>query len=286
MRTLTSSMNQLHALRRKFEALLEAAREKGTRFGHAPARPKTRLREVTAFGRNPGNLRMLMHVPEQLPSMAPLVVALHGCNQSADEYDYGTGWSSLADRLGFAVVYPEQQPTNNPKNCFSWFVPGDISRGYGEALSIQQMVEHALATFGVDRRRVFVTGLSAGGAMAAVMLATYPESSTHRIADFWCLGEGIIATSRTAAMDGSRMDGRVVVLDGEVVGECTDADDEASFGAPASPSFDPNVVLAEAFKGLSFPKRPGAAARATPHVAHGPGPFIEAALKAAGLMRS
>jgi poly(hydroxyalkanoate) depolymerase family esterase len=60
--------------------------------------------------------------------MAPLVVALHGCNQTADEYDYGTGWSSLAERLGFAVVYPEQQPANNPKNCFSWFVPGDISR--------------------------------------------------------------------------------------------------------------------------------------------------------------
>jgi hypothetical protein len=135
MRTLRSSLNPLQALRRKFEALLEAAREKATRFGQPPAHPKTRLREVTAFGRNPGNLRMLMHVPEQLPAMAPLVVALHGCNQTADEYDYGTGWSSLADRLGFAVVYPEQQPANNPKNCFSWFVPGDISRGHGEALS-------------------------------------------------------------------------------------------------------------------------------------------------------
>src|SRR6185437_11290289 len=73
------------------------------------------------------------------------------------------------------IVYPEQQPTNNPKNCFSWFLPGDISRGHGEALSIRQMVEHAIVTFGLDRQKVFVTGLSAGGAMAAVMLATYPE---------------------------------------------------------------------------------------------------------------
>ena len=68
-------MNHLQALRRKFEALLEAARAKATRSGHLPAHPKTRLREVTAFGRNPGNLRMLMHVPEQLPAMAPLVVS-------------------------------------------------------------------------------------------------------------------------------------------------------------------------------------------------------------------
>src|SRR6185437_12893211 len=93
MRTLRSSVGHLQALRRKFEALLEAAREKGTRSGQSPARPKTRLREVTAFGRNPGNLRMLVHGPERLPAMAPLVVALHGCNQTADEYDYGTGWS-------------------------------------------------------------------------------------------------------------------------------------------------------------------------------------------------
>jgi poly(hydroxyalkanoate) depolymerase family esterase len=175
MPTIRSSIGNLHALRRKFEDLLEAARKKATRFKKPPAHAKTRLHEVTAFGPNPGNLRMLVHAPERLSSMTPLVVALHGCNQTADEYDYGTGWSALADRLGFAVVYPEQQPTNNPKNCFSWFLPNDISRGHGEALSIRQMVEHALGTFGVDRQRVFVTGLSAGGAMAAVMLATYPE---------------------------------------------------------------------------------------------------------------
>jgi poly(hydroxyalkanoate) depolymerase family esterase len=104
-----------------------------------------------------------------------LVIALHGCTQTAEEYDHGTGWSSLADNFGFAVVYPQQQPANNPKNCFSWFLPGDIARGHGEALSIREMVEHAVAKFAVDRHKVFVTGLSAGGAMASVMLATYPE---------------------------------------------------------------------------------------------------------------
>ena len=175
MRNFGKAIAHLQVLRRKFEGLLEAARTKADRSWKVPAHRPTRLRELTGFGANPGNLRMLVHVPERLPSMAPLVIALHGCSQSAEEYDYGTGWSSLADRLGFAVVYPEQQAANNPKNCFSWFLPGDIARDRGEAHSIQQMVEHAIASFGVDRRRVFVTGLSAGGAMAAVMLATYPE---------------------------------------------------------------------------------------------------------------
>jgi poly(hydroxyalkanoate) depolymerase family esterase len=104
-----------------------------------------------------------------------LVIALHGCTQTADEYNHGTGWSSLADSLGFAVVYPQQEPANNPKNCFSWFLPGDIARGHGEALSIREMVDYAIAKFAADHRKVFVTGLSAGGAMASVMLATYPE---------------------------------------------------------------------------------------------------------------
>jgi poly(hydroxyalkanoate) depolymerase family esterase len=118
---------------------------------------------------------MFAYAPKHLPPKAPLVIALHGCTQSADEYDHGTGWSSLADRLGFAVVYPQQQPANNPKNCFSWFLPSDTARGHGEALSIREMVEHAITTFAADRRKVFVTGFSAGAGMASVMLATYPE---------------------------------------------------------------------------------------------------------------
>jgi poly(hydroxyalkanoate) depolymerase family esterase len=114
-------------------------------------------------------------VPERLVSPPALVVALHGCTQNATSYDQGTGWSTLASRHGFAVLLPEQQPANNPKNCFSWFQPSDTTRGHGEALSIRQMVEQAIVDYGVDRRRVYVTGLSAGGAMTSAMLATYPD---------------------------------------------------------------------------------------------------------------
>jgi poly(hydroxyalkanoate) depolymerase family esterase len=174
MRDPREILSRLQAFRSKFEGLLASTRKSSARSRVAQARP-TRLQELTGFGANPGDLRMFAYAPRRLPSQAPLVVALHGCTQTADEYDHGTGWSSLADHLGFAVVYPQQQPTNNPKNCFSWFLPGDIARGHGEALSIREMVEHAIATFDADRGKVFVTGLSAGGAMASVMLATYPE---------------------------------------------------------------------------------------------------------------
>jgi poly(hydroxyalkanoate) depolymerase family esterase len=172
MHDLRGVLARLQALRSKFEALLASARGKAVR---APDGRPTRLRELTGFGANPGNLRMFAYAPEQLRPDAPLVVALHGCTQTAEEYDRGTGWSSLADRLGFGVVYPQQWSANNPKCCFSWFLPGDITRGQGEALSIKEMVEHAVKTFGADPSKVFVTGLSAGGAMASVMLATYPE---------------------------------------------------------------------------------------------------------------
>jgi poly(hydroxyalkanoate) depolymerase family esterase len=174
MRDPREILSRLRAFRSRFEDLLTSARKKAAHAHVAPDRP-TRLRELTGFGANPGDLRMFVYSPMRLPSKAPLVVALHACTQTADEYDHGTGWSSLADSLGFAVVYPQQPPANNPKNCFSWFLPGDIARGHGEALSIREMVEHAIAIFAADRGKVFVTGLSAGGAMASVMLATYPE---------------------------------------------------------------------------------------------------------------
>ena len=105
----------------------------------------------------------------------PLVVVLHGCTQTAAAYDAGSGWSSLADRHGFVVLYPEQQPVNNPGRCFNWYARSDVERGRGEAASIRSAIETVVLQHDIDRSRIFVTGLSAGGAMATAMLATYPE---------------------------------------------------------------------------------------------------------------
>lgn len=124
---------------------------------------------------NPGAIEAFIHVPEGLPPGAPLVVALHGCTQTAADYDHGTGWSQLADQLGFALLVPQQSRGNNPNLCFNWFQAADIARAGGESESIANLTRAAVAAYAIDPARVFVTGLSAGGAMTAVMLATYPD---------------------------------------------------------------------------------------------------------------
>ena len=133
------------------------------------------LADLGAFGSNPGALAGRIFVPATLPAGAPLVVVLHGCTQSAADYDRGAGWSALAAEQGFALLYAEQTRGNNANLCFNWFVPGDFRRGGGEALSIHQMIEAMVAAHRLDARRVFINGLSAGGAMAMAMLAVYPE---------------------------------------------------------------------------------------------------------------
>ncbi|AZO54764.1 MULTISPECIES: PHB depolymerase family esterase [unclassified Mesorhizobium] len=134
-----------------------------------------RLSTLENFGSNPGALQARYYRPADLPDGAPLVVVLHGCTQNAAGYDYHSGWSQLAEETGFALLYPEQQRANNPNLCFNWFLPADTARNRGEVLSIRQMIETMVVSHRLDRQQVFVTGLSAGGAMAAAMLANYPE---------------------------------------------------------------------------------------------------------------
>ena len=140
-----------------------------------PSLEGSRLSELGGLKQNPGNLNALHYVPETLAAPAPLVVVLHGCTQSAAGYDQGSGWSRLADRHGFALLFPEQTRANNPNLCFNWYTAGNSQRGMGEPASIRAMVEAMCSQYGIDRQRIFVTGLSAGGAMASVMLATYPD---------------------------------------------------------------------------------------------------------------
>ncbi|MDO9061044.1 MAG: PHB depolymerase family esterase, partial [Bradyrhizobium sp.] len=133
------------------------------------------LVETADFGSNPGALRMFSFVPDHRAAVPALVVVLHGCGQTAAGYDLGAGWSTLARHYGFALLMPQQQSSNNSNGCFNWFNPEDTARDSGEACSIRQMIARMELDVGIDARRVFVTGLSAGGAMTSVMLATYPD---------------------------------------------------------------------------------------------------------------
>lgn len=162
MRNLNDTLTRLSAFR-------------GLRPAPTGGSDTDRLSDLPAFGLNPGALRGRFYVPEGLGKAAPLVVVLHGCTQDAAGYDRGSGWSRLADEQGFAVLFPEQQRANNPNLCFNWFVTHDTRRDSGEPHSIRQMIAAMVAEHGIDPARIYVTGLSAGGGMASVMLATYPE---------------------------------------------------------------------------------------------------------------
>lgn len=133
------------------------------------------LTEVTGFGTNPGQLRAFKVVPQGLPANPPLVVALHGCSQTASGFDDETGWVKFADMGKFALLLPQQEGPNNPSKCFNWFELGDIQRDRGEALSIKQMIDKTVSDHNIDPKRIYITGLSGGAAMTVVMLATYPE---------------------------------------------------------------------------------------------------------------
>jgi poly(hydroxyalkanoate) depolymerase family esterase len=173
------------------------------------------LEHVADFGADPGNLTMYVYRPASLAPEPAVVVALHGCTQSAQVYADNSGLTTLADRHGFLVVFAGTTSANNPNSCFNWFQTSDNRRGQGEAASVRQMVAHAESAYGADAGRTFVTGLSAGGAMTSVMLAAYPDvfeagaviagmpyDCTRDTGPFVCMNPG---TDRTPAVWAQRV---------------------------------------------------------------------------------
>ncbi len=132
------------------------------------------VRDVHAFGGDSRRYRAF--VPEPIPGRPRgLVMMLHGCTQGADDFAAGTRMDSHAAARGWIVVYPEQEPRANGARCWNWFQPSDQRRGAGEPGLLAALTRALVAAHGVDPRQVHVAGLSAGGAMAAILAREHPE---------------------------------------------------------------------------------------------------------------
>ena len=149
------------------------ARDREAPSADAPQRPGSF--EACEFSNDAGSRAYKVYVPAARADAPPaMIVMLHGCTQSADDFAAGTQMNRLADEHGFLVVYPEQAAQANASKCWNWFQPQDQRRGVGEPSLIAGIACAVAQQHGADPRRIFVAGLSAGAAMAVVLGETYP----------------------------------------------------------------------------------------------------------------
>jgi poly(hydroxyalkanoate) depolymerase family esterase len=132
--------------------------------------------EQLAFANEAGRRDYKLYVPSSFTGQpVPLLMMLHGCTQSPDDFAAGTRMNTLAEEFGFLVAYPAQPKSSNPSKCWNWFRPGDQRRGQGEPALIAGIAQQIAKDYPVAPAQIYVAGLSAGGAAAAIMGAAYPD---------------------------------------------------------------------------------------------------------------
>jgi len=147
----------------------------GTAIEPVPKPAGARFEEYS-FSNQAGSRAYKLYVPSTYDGQPlPLVVMLHGCTQSPDDFAAGTRMNELAEEMGFLVAYPGQPQSANLQKCWNWYSPGDQARDRGEPSLIAGITRRIMAEFAVDAGSVYIAGLSAGGAAAAIMGAAYPD---------------------------------------------------------------------------------------------------------------
>ena len=142
----------------------------------SPTRPAPGTFVDEQFSSPNGRLAYKLYTPQgSTRRRLPLVVMLHGCTQSAADFAIGTRMNKLADEFGFLVLYPQQSASANLGRCWNWHRPGDQKRGSGEPAVIAALTRHTITTCKANTGRVYIAGISAGGAAAAIIASAYPE---------------------------------------------------------------------------------------------------------------
>lgn len=158
----------------EFRVVEQAAPAPASRPRHPDERDSPFRQEH--FSCSAGALDYKLYIPAGLEgSRAPLLLMLHGCTQTPDDFALGTRMNQLAREHGYVVAWPQQSASRNQNRCWNWFRDSDQQRGQGEPAMLAALTRHLVQQHGLDERRVFVAGLSAGGAMAAVLASTHPD---------------------------------------------------------------------------------------------------------------
>jgi poly(hydroxyalkanoate) depolymerase family esterase len=132
--------------------------------------------EQLAFANEAGSRDYKLYIPSSFTGQpVPLVMMLHGCTQSPDDFAAGTRMNLLAEEFGFLVAYPAQPKSSNPSKCWNWVRPSDQRRGEGEPALIAGIAQQIANDYPLARSQIYIAGLSAGGAAAAIMGAAYPD---------------------------------------------------------------------------------------------------------------
>jgi poly(hydroxyalkanoate) depolymerase family esterase len=166
---------------RQFDSVLGLTTLKGLAVERAPcpALPDGARFEERTFANEAGSRTYKLYLPSSYNGQAlPLVVMLHGCTQSPDDFAAGTRMNELAEEQRFIVAYPAQAPSANSSKCWNWFNAADQQRDRGEPSLIAGITRQILRDFSIDPARVYIAGLSAGGAAAAIMGSTYSDLYT------------------------------------------------------------------------------------------------------------